>query len=51
MKSKFIRVLTFVLCLAMLLTSMSVFTVTAAGNVITPTGVLQYADRDNDWLI
>ena len=31
MKSKFIRVLTFVLCLAMLLTSMSVFTVTAAG--------------------
>ena len=34
MKSKFIRVLTFVLCLAMLLTSMSVFTVSAAETAV-----------------
>ena len=50
MKLKF-RILTFVLCVAMLLGSMSVFSIAAEAEVITPTGVLQYADRDNDWLI
>ena len=50
MKLKF-RILTFVLCIAMLLGSMSVFSIAAEAEVITPTGVLQYADRDNDWLI